>query len=268
MNPEHLQVEIKARSPGETVALAARMVQHRPGPFVGAWAFHAAGIVALGHLALGVFGLSWGWAACLVLLIQPVFSLPMVTTAGHLVFSPRVSVRTIASTTLRRGPVFLLLFFANRLMTLVGLSLFLVPGLYLWRASWFLAPIVALEGASARASLRRGRRFAMGYHAHVVGHAFNAGLTVGYLSLAFGSVAHFLVVRVFGQSFVLLADLPRVQDLYYPYVALAGFALAAPFVTLAWFFVYLDVRIRKEGWDLEIAFRTRAAQLLEQHRAR
>jgi hypothetical protein len=44
-------------------------------------------------------------------------------------------------------------------------------------------------------------------------------------------------------------------------LAVVGFALAAPFISLVWFFVYLDVRIRKEGWDLEIAFRARAAQM-------
>jgi len=265
VNPTALQVEIRARPPGETVALAARMVQHRPGPFIGAWLFYTLGTLALGHLILGVWEWHWAWALVFVPLLAPVFSLPMVTTAGHLVFSPKVSFGTVALATLRRGGSFLLLFLANRLLTLVGLVALIVPGLYLWRSSWFFAPIVALEGSGMGPSFRRGRRFAIGFHGHVIGHAFNVALLLIYLSVAFASLAHFLAVDVFGQTFPFLAELPG-RDLYYPYVGLVGFALAVPFATLVWFFVYLDVRIRKEGWDLEIAFRARAAQLLEQSR--
>lgn len=266
MNPSDLQVEIRARSPGETVALAARMVQHRPGPFLGAWLFYAAGTFAVGYVLVGVLGLHWGWMAGLVPLLAPVFALPMVTTVGHLIFSPKVSFGTVALTTLRRGPAFLVLFFVNRVMTLAGLAFFVVPGLYLWRSSWFLAPIVALEGSSMGASFRRGRRFATGFNAHVASHALNASLLLAYLTVSFASLGHFLAVKVFGQTFTVLAELPNNAEVYYPYLCLAGFALAAPYVTLVWFFVYLDVRIRKEGWDLEIAFRTRAAKMMEQSR--
>jgi hypothetical protein len=34
-----------------------------------------------------------------------------------------------------------------------------------------------------------------------------------------------------------------------------------PVIRLAWMFCYLDVRIRKEGWDLEIDFRVEARRL-------
>jgi hypothetical protein len=264
LNPTDLQVEIKARPPGEAVALAARMVQHRPGPFLGAWAFYTLGTVAVGHLLLRVLHLHWAWVLALVPLLAPIFSLPMTTTAGHLVFSPRVAFRTVAATTIRRGAPFLLLFVANRVLTLLGLAAFVVPGLYLWRASWFLGPVVTLEGSSMEASFRRGRRFAIGFHGHVFGHAFNAAMLLVYLTIAFTSLAHFLVAKVFGQTFTALAELP-LQDGYYAYITLVGFALAAPFVTLVWFFVYLDVRIRKEGWDLEIAFRSRAAKMEQGH---
>ena len=264
MNPGDLQVEIKARPAGETVALAACMMQHRPGPFFGAWAFYTVGTIALGHLVLVTLGWHWGWAMVAVPLLAPVFSLPMITTAGHLVFSPKVAFGKVVGTTLRRGLPFLLLFLVNRVLTLVGLALMVVPGLFLWRSSWFLGPVVALEGSSMGASFRRGRRFAIGFHGHVVGHAFNAALLLLYLWIALGSLAHFLTVKVFGQTFTILAELP-VHDLYYPYVGLVGFALAVPFVTLVWFFVYLDVRIRKEGWDLEIAFRSRATKMERSH---
>jgi hypothetical protein len=37
--------------------------------------------------------------------------------------------------------------------------------------------------------------------------------------------------------------------------------LVYPLARLAWFFCYLDARIRREGWDVEIAFRVEARRL-------
>jgi hypothetical protein len=161
---------------------------------------------------------------------------------------------------------YLVLFLANRVVTLAGLAFFIVPGLYLWRSSWFLGPIVALEGSGMSASFRRGRRFAIGFNTHAASHALNTALLLSYLTVAFASLAHFLTVKVFGQTFTYLEQLPANPEVYWPYICLVGFALAAPFATLTWFFVYLDVRIRKEGWDLEIAFRARASKMVEQNR--
>ncbi|MGH9337745.1 MAG: hypothetical protein ACRD21_28670, partial [Vicinamibacteria bacterium] len=37
--------------------------------------------------------------------------------------------------------------------------------------------------------------------------------------------------------------------------------LVYPLARIAWFFCYLDARVRKEGWDVEIAFRVEARRL-------
>jgi hypothetical protein len=45
-------------------------------------------------------------------------------------------------------------------------------------------------------------------------------------------------------------------------VALAStWWLVYPLARLAWFFCYLDARIRREGWDVEIAFRVEARRI-------
>ena len=161
MKLNELQVEIKARTSGELVALAARMVQTRPGPILSAWAFYSICTAGLGALGLWGLRLHPAWVLTLVPLVASIFSLPLYTTVGHLVFSPSVTFGTVARATLRRGFSFLLLFFVNRLLTLLGLAALVVPGLYVWRSSWFLGPIVLLEGSALGASFRRGRRFAM-----------------------------------------------------------------------------------------------------------
>jgi hypothetical protein len=260
VNLEELQVEIRARSSGEAAALAARMVQHRPVPLLTAWALYSTCVVALGAVLLWTLELHAAWVLTLTPLVAPLFSLPLISSVGHLVFSPTVTFGEVARATLRRVIPFFVLFTITRVLTLAGLAAMIVPGLYLWRSGWFLGPIVLLEGAPLGASFRRGRRFAAGYHGRVAGHAVNAALLLTYLTLAFGSLLYFMVVEIFGLTFVSLGTLPEVEG-FYPFLAVVGFALAAPFISLVWFFVYLDVRIRKEGWDLEIAFRARAAQM-------
>lgn len=260
MNLDDLQMEIKARTAGETVAIAARLVQHRPGPLLGAWGFYSAGVILLALLLLWGLKLHWAWSMLLTVALAPAFSLPMVATAGHLVFSDSVRFGTVARAVLSRTPQFLALFLLGRALTALGLAALVFPGLYVWRNGWFLAPIVVLERSSAAASLRRGRRFALGYQGRVIGNAFHTLFMLLYLTAAAASLLHFLLVRVFGITFTALAQLPAL-DGYVPLLVLCGFALVAPLLTLAWFFVYMDIRIRKEGWDLEIAFRRRAAQM-------
>jgi hypothetical protein len=255
-----LQVEIRPRTSGQVSAIAARMLQHRPLPLLAACAFYALGTFGLAWLILRVFAWHPVWAFLLVPLLCPIFSPPLTTTVGHLVFTPRVTFGLVARETARRYFGFVALFLLNRLLLLAGLAALVVPGLYLWRASWFLGPIVLLEGADLGTSLRRGRRFAAGFHGHVLAHAANLAALLLYLGLAAATFFHFLVVKVYGLTFTWLANLTLV-DSYYSLLALGAFSIAAPFCTLVWFFVYLDVRTRKEGWDLEIAFRSRAAQL-------
>lgn len=260
MKLEDLQVDIKPYTPGQAVALATRMLQHQPGPILGSWGFSSALIFSFSLFLLSKTPFSPVWVWIMVLLLAPLFLLPIITSVGHLVFSPAISMVVIIRRTLERLLQFVLLFFASRMLLLLGLLCLIIPGLYLWRVGWFLSPIVLLEGASFVSSFRRTRRFSLGFHRQTLAHALNTGLLFIYLALAFASLIHFFLVQVLGLTFATLAELP-LHPWYYHLLGLGGVALAAPFAMLVWFFVYLDVRIRKEGWDLEIAFRARAAQL-------
>lgn len=265
MKSDALQVEIRPRDSHQVVVLAAKMIHHRPGPLLAAWAVYSGFSLALVAVLFFALGLNPWWVWILTFVFAPLFSLPLVSTIGHLVFSPSVSFAAVMRMTLGRALPFVLLFLVNRLLTLGGIALLILPGLYLWRSSWFLGPITLLEGAELGASFRRGRRFAIGFQGRVFAQASNVAATLVYLSLVFAALLHFFVVQVLGLTFSTLANLAQYEG--YPHVlGLVGFSLALPFVTLVWFFVYLDVRIRKEGWDLEIAFRTQRAKM-ERHRA-
>jgi hypothetical protein len=257
---QELQVEIRPRTTGQTLAIAARMLQQRPGPLLWAWALSSVPLIAVSLLLLLVVELDPWWIWAIILPIAPAFGLPMIATTGMLVFTPAVRPGEVASVLVRRTLPYLTAFLAMRVLALAGFAAMVVPGLYIWRYSWFLAPIVLLERSPLGVSLRRSRRFAVGFHGHVLAHAASTGAVLGYAFVAFGSLAHFLIAEVLGLG---IESISYVTDyVFYPHVvALVGFGLAVPLALLVWFFVYLDVRIRKEGWDLEIEFRSRAEQL-------
>lgn len=264
MTPADLQVEIRARRPDEVVVLAARLVQERPLPLLAAWAVQSAATVGLGLALIGVADLDPELAVALVLPLAGIFSPLLLLTAGQLVFSPGVSLAAVLGELWRRGPRFAAAFVLSRLAVLLGASMLILPGLYAWRAGWFLAPVVLLERAPLGASLSRAARVAGGHQTTAAWHGLHAVALCLYLSLAAASLLHFGLVELFGPTFSALAQLPQ-HDAYGPVLALCGYALAAPLVSLVWFLVYLDIRIRREGWDLEIAFRRRAALLERTH---
>jgi hypothetical protein len=254
-----LQLEIRPRTAGQTLSIAARMLQHRPGPIVGAWVFCGLLVLGLASLQLIVWELPPWWVWLFTLFITPLFSLPMVSTIGHLVFSPTVSFSAVVRMTSKRLGTFAALFFFNRVLTVAGATALIFPGLLVWHQSWFLAPIVMLEGADLRSSQHRCRRFALGFQGRVIWLCFHTALFLIYGSIVIGSLFHLLLTKGIGANIAAIASMTR-YDWYADIAGLVGFSFAAPLATLVWFFVYLDVRIRKEGWDLELAFRSRQAE--------
>jgi hypothetical protein len=260
MKLEDLQVEIRPRSPGQLITLAIRLLQERRRPLLVAFAFQSAGVAGLATLLLVGLEVEPVVAWCSTLLLASLFSAPVVVTASQLVFSPRPSWRSVLEALLRRGPLFALLFLAARAGLVLGLLLLIAPGLLLLRATWFIGPIALLEGTEPRATLRRSRRFGTGFGGHLLGHAALSVFFFLVLALAFGSMLWFLHEQVLAPTIPGLAA-TKLRDVYLHLVALLGVALASPFATLTWFLAYLDIRIRREGWDLELALRARAAEL-------
>lgn len=259
MRLNDLQVEIRSRSVGQTVAMAMRLLQERAGRLVWAWLAYSLPLLALAMLLLLGTGLSPWWVWVLVIALAPAFSLPMVVAVGHLLFSPTVTLGRIFAESARHFFVHLVVLLMQRLITALGLVAAVVPGLYLWRAGWFLGPIVVLERAALVPSMRRGRHFASGFHGLVLVHMLNAAATLIYWTGALAALLHFFIQLV-GRNVAIVGDLAH-YDGYPHLLGLAAFCLAVPLVTLIWFFVYLEVRTRKEGWDLEIVFRAKAEQL-------
>ncbi len=263
MNPGDLQVEIRSRTVGQTVAMATRLLQARTGRILFAWALYSVPLLLLTLALLLGTSLSPWWIWFFLILGAPAFSLPVMVTVGHLVFSPTVTSGTVIWTSLRRfwGHLFLILFL--RVATLAASLAFVVPGFFVWRMGWFLGPVVALEGSDVGASMGRSRHFSAGFHGLTTVHMLNGGALLLYWTMAVAALVHFFIHYVIGLNVAAVGDLLRYEH-YHHLLGLSAFCLVVPFISLYWFFVYLEVRTRKEGWDLEIAFRARAQQLERQ----
>ena len=254
MKLDALQIEIRPRSIGQTIAIAVRLLQARPLPILVAWFVSAVGICFLGFALLYGFPISPSVAWMILILTATPFCSPVTVVVGHLVFSPRLTWARVQHALLKRLPQYLVLFGLMRVATLCSLVVAIVPGLFLWRRFWFLAPIAFLEGASLRATARRVFRFGTSYDSPLTQFGLTCFMMLIYWTVTVASLVHFVLIKIVGLNVASIAQWAEL-DAFYHACLLAGVAVAFPFVQLFWFFVYLDIRARNEGWDLEIAFR-------------
>jgi hypothetical protein len=122
----------------------------------------------------------------------------------------------------------------------------LVPGIYLYGAWAVAAPVLLLEGVLGTKALKRSRSLVKGRWWPVAGvlllssiltgivQAVVLGLTVALVSVSGNEVAN-AVAQAIGQT--------------------AASALTTPFAAAVLTVLYFDLRVRKEGFDLELLAR-------------
>jgi hypothetical protein len=131
----------------------------------------------------------------------------------------------------------------------IGLILFIIPGVYLF-LMWGLAiPVTILEDAGLSLSTARSRELTRGSRGRILVIYVLLGLLAFIVSLMIqwpmGFIAQLIAHRAPGTS------LPVLQVMQ----AAGGFvsnSLVGPLVTIALTLVYYDLRVRKEGFDLEL----------------
>ncbi len=198
-------------------------------------------------------GWAWGWPVTvfLALLVQT----PFTALAARLVFQPDASMADVFRTALRALPRVLVLRMVQILAVALGLTTFFVPGLWLGVALFFLVEVAVLEHASFGAAISRSLRIATGQW----GQALAAFLALFGLQLA----AIVLGDEVGRAALVDLLQFTAPEPLWNAggsALSLAGFWLLVPYVATARFLVYLDLRTRSEGWDIQTRFAAIAAR--------
>lgn len=227
------------------------------------------GKIALGTLlpaaALSlIVGWSLGWrvAWAVSLPLAVIAEIPFTMLASRLVFEEQVRARDVLVSALRTGPR--VVFVRMIAMTLVALAaaFLLIPGVWLATIFLFLGEVMLLERASAGQAFGRSQRVAASAASEVL---------VGLLVLALVTVGGVLLADIAGRTMIEeLFQFRPPQALW----ATGGSALATiglfvqvPYLATARFFLYLNVRTRTEGWDIQTRFAAIAARADERHEA-
>ena len=271
MKLEDTTVSIEQRSLGACLDLALVFYRHHALPLLALtllFALPAVGLSALLVQATGEVAILW--IALFTFMGCPFLGAVVVSGAGRAVFGDRLewmsALRGLSGVCWR-------LFFAvvtTRLLVLLGLSCFGLPGLLLGVYFGFLAEVIVLERLSGGAARRRGHDLTVPTYLDLVFRALALLLFMAAATTALVALVDQSVGLLLGRSLVsdrlewrFLGDSIR-HLLADPWAIglLSGTVwFVYPLARLAWFFSYLDVRIRKEGWDLELGFRMEARRI-------
>lgn len=205
--------------------------------------------------------LGWSWATvwAVALGLGGLCQAPFTIAYGELLFhDPRqVRLPVLLGRCARRLPAFLIAHIASRALLLLAAATAL-----LWpfgvSALFAVHEAVLLEGSSGPfAAIGRSQRMGRGQG--------TATFVVGMAALLLPVVAVF-AAEVTGQTVV--ATVLQLGEPFGTLVArggtpyaLAGFFLAIPLAVAARFLKYIDLRTRKEGWDIQLRFMEIAAAL-------
>lgn len=211
--------------------------------------------IALAFGAIAGWPLSWLAAIPLAVAAE----LPFTVLASRLVFEDRVRARDVVLESVRRAPAVLLGRLAMAAFSALGLALFFVPGVWLALTSIHVPEVMLLERAGLSTAYGRAQRI--------------ASVETSDSVLALAVLFALPIASVLGLDFGGRALLGEVLQFRPPAsvwtaggsaLAVAALFLQAPYRATARFFVYLNVRTRAEGWDIQTRFAGIAARATEE----
>ncbi len=198
-------------------------------------------------------GWGWGWTSAFALAAAA--GGPFTVLASRLVFEPTVRVRHVLLLALRATPRL----FGVRAIELVALALgtffFVVPAIWLAVLFFFVSEVAVLEHASPGVAIARMQR--------LVGGHFGDALMAFLFLLALHIVVVFVgdaTGRAVLEDLLEITAPPSIIEAQGSALGLAAFWLFLPFGTTCRFLLYLNVRTRIEGWDIQTRFTAIAAR--------
>lgn len=276
MKIEDCIVTVERRSLGSCLDLAFVFAREFCGPLFRLWLICAVPSCLLTWLISSMAAGMLLWTLVIFLLFSSVFSALLVACIGPQVFNVPISVRASLMAWRKRIWAWLLLSFVIRFMQAFTGFCFVVPSVFVTAYAGHMPEVLLLEQASLNNVTKR-----LSWLAGGSGYTRNLGRMLALmtfwaiLSIGLFIILDFLATTLFnspvffkilfdssrdrGEVFSqLLYDSPRVLTaiqltLWLPY----------PVMRLAWFFCYLDQRIRNECWDLQLQFRAETTRLEE-----
>ncbi len=258
MRFELATIDIRPRRVFEILDLALRFYRIHLTRLLGTAVLYALPALLFGFAVYVFFG-SFILGLLVFWLLLPVSSHAVVLVASRLVFGSDI---TLEETRALYRPVWLSLFVRRLFQRILWVPLLPLVAGEIIRIGYAFSPmivllerLVGLPGALRRKSLNRdGGARGFGFDLAL---SFVAFLMVIAMAFTADLVASDIIdVWEFGGLFEEVASSGTKVALWFVFLT-----LVSPLVDLAWFFFYLDTRIRKEGWDLELGFKAMARRL-------
>lgn len=248
MNPNLCRVALRPRGPLEVFDLTLRLLRERSRPFAWLAVYTLVPAVAL---VLVVHWLSvgdWTLGAVAVLVMAPLIQAPFTILGGRLLFEEDASAWEALKTTVKvAGGLAAALFVQAFSLVLIcgGIGLVAQPVVL------YLTETALLERVPLSRGVRRSSRLATGQLGiAVVGVLAAWGLTAwGALLGELTGQALIGFVLQLGQPFGALE-----QGVATPYLIIGALAIQ-PVIAVYRLMLYVDVRTRMEGWDLQVGLR-------------
>ncbi len=276
MKVEDCIVTVERRSLGGCLDLAFVFAREFSAPLCRLWLICAVPSCVFVWIIASVDTGMLPWSIVVFLFFSSVFSSLLVACIGPQVFGVPISVRASLKAWRKRFWAWLILSFVLRFMQIIPGICVVLPSIFVTSYGGHMPEVLLLEQAPVNSVTKRLSWLAGGGgYSRNLGRS--AGLMVFWAVLSFGLflILDFLSTSLFnvpiffktafgssqstGDVFTqLLYDDPKVLTaiqfvVWLPY----------PVIRLAWFFCYLDQRIRNECWDLQLQFRAEAARLEE-----
>lgn len=216
-----------------------------------AWALCIAARWVLGWPWLAVWGLALGLGTVL----QGLFTVAV----GKLMFAERLAVTEVVSQFARRLPAYLgaLLITRIQIAVLCVAAFLVLPPVWIWGRGAHVHEACLLEYASPSEAVKRAARMVEG---KVLGAA-GLLLMMSLASLGFVIVSEALINDGL-LGFVLQVGKPfgSLRHQGGSAAALLGAFAAVPFWSTARFLGYVDLRTRRDGWDVQLRFMAAVAE--------
>jgi hypothetical protein len=267
-------IAIRERSFGDILDLAARVARVHGGRLLLLWALGVAPAMALNHWILSelidrnqlqsddyyAILATVAILALLVIVEAPLATALVTVFLGQAMFIEQPSARTIAGATARSLGQLVLLQVVVRGALIVSVWAAIVP-FVLWP---YLNEIILLEG-NRLWSRRQGRpttmRRSWALHSRARGELM--GRWVATMALAAVLTAS-LGLSIWLVRLLLAANMEFGDLTLYTLDLQAAMWLVAGYLTVARFLSYLDLRIRDEGWEIELKLRAEGDRLWRQ----
>ncbi|MDQ3690206.1 MAG: glycerophosphoryl diester phosphodiesterase membrane domain-containing protein [Chloroflexota bacterium] len=178
------------------------------------------------------------------LIVQPFLVAAIARAAADVYLGEQVTIGGTYSYALSRLPAILWITILTTLATLLGFVLLIIPGIIALVRLAFAPAALVVEGHRGSTAVRRSWRLTKGFFWRTLGTLLLSGVIVAIVT-GIISLPGELLVQAMGPDAWPLSAL----------VTVLATVLVTPFATLVVVLLYFDLRIRKEGFDIEMMAR-------------